>query len=396
MTYITPNRNGYKGYRGINADRLVAYGSGNLSFKAFDKVVQGKYREWGIKYGTDGSSYARNYADYHDNMESAKTNPRLKFYLDSLTSLSPKRRSPWQAEGERLIAQLQVGSVINDGSDDASPPWFVHTLDNDKHQLEISELQVTNTNAIAHPHTRTFLFRDEVIKTAFSMPLPKHTITTDLLILDSMFWVFETSVPISIESSNIQGLQNLISHNEPSMAWVGPDGKEYPSHTVLVDWLLIWAGEKKIHVTISILGVSNTINLQLMYEDGTIFDADSGSIPRFIFSILAFINTPMIHNQQDKNPRRVRKQLERLKKKTGDKFKDSSQTSVIYLRRPQAKKNTGEESDKSKRDFQWWVSGHYRSQWYGSTGTHKLIWIAPFLKGEKGMPVKDVTYMVVR
>ena len=104
----------------------------------------------------------------------------------------------------------------------------------------------------------------------------------------------------------------------------------------------------------------------------------------------------MIHKSKEENPRRVRKQMERANKNTTQSLPDGKQSSVVYLRRPQAKKASGQPTEGKKRDFQWWVSGHYRSQWYSTTQAHKLIWISPFLKGEEGMPVKDITYMVVR
>ena len=383
-------------HMGINAERLERYGSGNITRKGFDDMIDGKYRKWTQK------DYTHAYADYYKNMESARVNPRLKFYLDWVTNGKIIRRSPWQAEGERLIARLQLGSVINDDSNDPAFPWFVQTPDNGKHQLKITELQVLNTNITSSPHCKTFLFRDEVLKTALSMPLPKHTISTELLPIDMMFWVFEMPVPITIESADekeqesIQRLSDVISDNGSSMTWVGPDGKEYPSNTALVDWVLIWAGDKKIHVTMSMRGVSNTINLQLLYEDGDVYESGAGDIPRLIFSIMAFINTPMVHKAKEDNPRRIRRQFDRLDKKSGS-ANNTNETSVVYLRRATEKTNgKNDGAEKTKRDFQWWVSGHYRSQWYSTSQTHKLIWIAPHLKGEKGMPVRDVTYMVVR
>ena len=36
----------------------------------------------------------------------------------------------------------------------------------------------------------------------------------------------------------------------------------------------------------------------------------------------------------------------------------------------------------------WLVSGHFRNQWYRSEQTHKVIWIAPYVKGPDDAPLK--------
>jgi hypothetical protein len=46
----------------------------------------------------------------------------------------------------------------------------------------------------------------------------------------------------------------------------------------------------------------------------------------------------------------------------------------------------------------WVVRGHWRKQWYASTKTHDLIWIAPYIKGPDDAPlvVKEKRFEVVR
>ena len=45
---------------------------------------------------------------------------------------------------------------------------------------------------------------------------------------------------------------------------------------------------------------------------------------------------------------------------------------------------------------QWWVSGHWRRQWYPSTKTHKPVWVAPYIKGPPDKPLKDSVRLMVR
>ena len=44
----------------------------------------------------------------------------------------------------------------------------------------------------------------------------------------------------------------------------------------------------------------------------------------------------------------------------------------------------------------WLVSGHFRNQWYRSEQTHKVIWIAPYVKGPDDAPLKPTVYKVSR
>jgi hypothetical protein len=50
------------------------------------------------------------------------------------------------------------------------------------------------------------------------------------------------------------------------------------------------------------------------------------------------------------------------------------------------------------REFshRWLVSGHFRNQWYSSEQTHKVIWIAPHVKGPKGALFLPRVYRVSR
>ena len=45
---------------------------------------------------------------------------------------------------------------------------------------------------------------------------------------------------------------------------------------------------------------------------------------------------------------------------------------------------------------QWWVSSFWRRQWHPSTKTHKLTYIAPYIKGPPDKPLKDAIRLIVR
>lgn len=80
------------------------------------------------------------------------------------------------------------------------------------------------------------------------------------------------------------------------------------------------------------------------------------------------------------NPSRpVRRRLERAKV-------DARRITVIALRRPSSP-GTGEHRT-VEWSHRWLVAGHWRKQWYPSIGTHRQIWISPYVKGPEEAPLE--------
>jgi len=70
---------------------------------------------------------------------------------------------------------------------------------------------------------------------------------------------------------------------------------------------------------------------------------------------------------------------------------------VVRLRRVYQERETGE--TQVEWQHRWMVRGHWRRQWYATTREHKLIYIAPFIKGPEGkpfLPPRDVVKVVSR
>ena len=100
----------------------------------------------------------------------------------------------------------------------------------------------------------------------------------------------------------------------------------------------------------------------------------------YVLRMLAFMQAPFVDASQSRRqlPRPIRREYERERRPVPDK-----QCSIITLRRalhepvyPQG------EAPEGSREYRhsWWVSGHYRWQFYPSEQTHRLIAIAPFMK----------------
>ena len=70
---------------------------------------------------------------------------------------------------------------------------------------------------------------------------------------------------------------------------------------------------------------------------------------------------------------------------------------VVQLRAPVPPSHQEREPG-TERDwhFRWMVRGHHRAQWYPSLNAHKVVWIAPHLKGPAEAPLKPQLYAVVR
>ena len=89
-------------------------------------------------------------------------------------------------------------------------------------------------------------------------------------------------------------------------------------------------------------------------------------------------------------PRAERRRIARA----GD--QEMSDVSVVSLR--DRERALCERADSMPVDWKhrWWVRGHYRAQWCPSTKTHRLTFIAPYIKGPDDMPLKHTVYEVCR
>ena len=111
----------------------------------------------------------------------------------------------------------------------------------------------------------------------------------------------------------------------------------------------------------------------------------------FLLKLLAFINSPFVDISRHGIPRGLRRRV-----LEGAAPAPQHETSVVTLRRHQQRAKPAGDGQSVEWQHQWWVSGHYRAQWYASQQAHKVIWIAPFMKGPDGKPVLQKTYAVVR
>jgi hypothetical protein len=201
-------------------------------------------------------------------------------------------------------------------------------------------------------------------KLADAAPLPKHIISPSIMPMTAMFWSRETAY-LSKEGDN---------------NWLAVF--QWQDRMVVVGDL---TDEKTVRLRI----ITTNIQFGKTWPDDFKQDDDIGRV----LKRCAFLNSPYVAGDVHKLPRHQRRQMERADL---PKEKIQEQIHVVKLRRRVDKAAAQAHAEAAGWKHQWWVSGHYRAQWYPSEKAHKVIWIAPYLKGPDGLPILEKMYAVVR
>lgn len=80
----------------------------------------------------------------------------------------------------------------------------------------------------------------------------------------------------------------------------------------------------------------------------------------------------------------------------GRRVGDPASLNVVMLRSTVREAVATERGQGPAWKQRWLVRGHLRAQWYPSLKSHKIVWIAPYLKGPEDAPVKVPIYRVAR
>ena len=299
--------------------------------------------------------------------EEARLSPLLqRFARESLgNDRPPYIVAPWQAQAERLMATW----LITKPETTLSPNLMLA-------HGQKSDIPIRMSLARQMQSAQVYLFRTEIIKLLTKMPIPRHVIGSNLMPYPSMY--ITTEHPLKIATS--------------------PEEEKSPSDC---DWILLQTTSKGVNLYMpssSKLKRSNSENwIQTINRTFIGFDKvwpDDFKNPdhyRFILTVLAFLNSPFVSSEPTRLPRSVRRGFKRVGQNAPDLV-----TNVVTLRRSTHNGNNSGNAEPITHDNQWWVSGHIRAQWYPSVKAHKLIWIAPHVKGPEDKPVKEKTYMAIR
>lgn len=72
----------------------------------------------------------------------------------------------------------------------------------------------------------------------------------------------------------------------------------------------------------------------------------------------------------------------------------NSSVNVVVLRRSDTSRDNPEHQSHIEYSCQWLVRGHWRKQYYPSSGEHRPLWIEPHIKGPEDKPLKPPTETV--
>jgi len=221
----------------------------------------------------------------------------------------------------------------------------------------------------------TFALSHDLTNLAADAPMPRHVIDSDLLPFRSMYLAFEAEFQTelrqhgnSAEQAEAVGLQ-LLGQD---------DGVAVVVHMERPD--NAWPIAHDVHIRYG----------QTFPDD---IRARDRSTVRWALAILSLINSHYTDTDDCTLPRAWRRRKEFAAYK-------EQQIRVVRLRRLATGEPNADasEDDGQRRAYRrrWIVSGHHRAQWYPSRKAHRVIWIAPHMKGQQGGDVIEKAYMVTR
>lgn len=292
-------------------------------------------------------------------------NPLLLRYIKHRTdTLNAHDSMPWMALGQRLYAMATIANysdlgLMSIGGDYKSRPMT---------SLEASGLIVALSVA------QVYLWADKVNDEwrEMSQDFPKCVVDRDILQYPSMFLCYETgyTTKFSGHESTVTDWMLLLDHKNALSAHVYGSSIQPHDDGSTRPWV-----------------ASGGVPYQREWEN-------AGSA--VVLSRLAFINSPYVDIKREKILRQMRRSLEREAEGKCDDLKLNEDVGVVCLRAQ--KTEAGQQNNHASVNWQhhWWVRGHYRMQWYAASKSHKVIWVAPHVKGPTDKPLKEKVYAVVR
>jgi hypothetical protein len=210
-----------------------------------------------------------------------------------------------------------------------------------------------------------------------SPPLPPHTISRELLPYPIMYWSLQSA------KRSVPG--------------------QFPEGVVESNWMLLTDEKKQVTVTCDLTYASGGMALShTTIPYGARWPDDfAGEGPErrilidYALKSLAFLASPYVATNRVAVPRAFRRAAALAAGKKGT--ATSPLVNVVVLREPLKTREVNDDPEwDGARRHHWWVTGHYRAQWYPSQQAHKVIWIAPHLQGDLSKPLLERVYKVAR
>jgi hypothetical protein len=294
-------------------------------------------------------------------LDDLSNEPLLIRYQEHIKGGKAVNTKPEHAFGERLHAMFTMALA-------ATGKVEIIGIPNSKPKLMAAGLLALVSN-----HSIIYQWNDKMERLADSSPLPPHTISKSILPMPVMFWSRETGY-----TDKEKGVTNnwlAFVHHVSNCYFFGDASYNEKQETKLF---------------------IDTFPYGKLWPN----DFPQGNYGKDLERILkrcSFLNSPFVMPVRQRLPHHIRRQLERDLAVPRERLQE--EVRVIALRRIQHKtpqKPPSGEHRGVEWQHHWWVSHHHRAQWYPSEQAHRVIWIAPYLKGDMTKPLLEKMYAVVR
>lgn len=216
-----------------------------------------------------------------------------------------------------------------------------------------------------------YLWRRDLMLLAKSMPLPKHVIGDDLFPHDFIYWTVDNSLDLL----------------NPGDGWSDAKTEAFIVLRMANEYIVGMIGE----ATHADRGLAVVLAVEVVPKGSRYPEDVVGGIMGDCLSFAAFVNSPFVSVDKVRPPT-----SNKVRRRYGPRIGDPFTLNVVNLRAEVREAVAVERGEGPLWKQRWLVRGHYRAQWYPSTKSHKVIWVAPYLKGPEDAPFKQPIYSVVR
>lgn len=300
-----------------------------------------------------------------------RKHPVLREYVQYLQSVPVIRNTAaWHARGEQLMTALTFACQVD------PKEAIVQSHYEFEIQASVPVPVVALTTAMQLQMAMPYLWRRDIMNAVLtSPPLPAHVPSRSLLPFPLMYWSLEVAHPVV----GAGGLKREIN-------WfcIIEQGESF---AILYD-LSPSPEQQRAGERITISG--GKVEYGEEFPPAGLF-VPRNSIGMIVLKMLAFLHSPYVTTESGKMPRGLRRRC----LGSGVPAAETEQLiNVLSLR--QAQKESEARGGTRDWQHQWWVAGHYRAQWIPSEQAHRVIWIAPYIKGPADKPFVERVYDVKR
>jgi hypothetical protein len=299
-------------------------------------------------------------------------NAVLARYLAHIKGSSSRNTLPEHALGERLYAMMTL-ALAGRGDVRIQRTPFIRSPTGTTASDELYFQRCATGCALMLLKAQVYQWSHPMEKLADASPLPPHTVNRNILQMPIMFWSRETR------------------YNFPD-----PQGRTGSNNWLAllhqVDHVLI-LGDVSYHDDETTQLLIDSISYDLVWPN----DYDNDPHVGRLLKRCAFLSSPFVVTERRRMTHAARRQLERDHGITRE-AANEPEANVVTLRRlkfkaPQPSSHEGKDVEWKHH---WWVSQHYRAQWYPSEKAHRVIWVGPHIKGDLSKPLLEKVYAVVR